>query len=182
MLEKIFTSKIRVKLLEEFLLKPNEEFHIRELSRMIKSTPINVQKELKNLQLAGLLESRHLGNMILYKLRKESSIVEGLKMVFLHAKNEYPTKEGIQYRRMTESKPYKKTLPKGIRHEVLKRDDFRCVECGATNKQSPLQVDHIIPLSKGGTDELDNLRTLCNTCNISKSDLVHSSHISEGRI
>ena len=37
MLEKIFTSKIRVKLLEEFLLKPNEEFHIRELARMVNN-------------------------------------------------------------------------------------------------------------------------------------------------
>jgi 5-methylcytosine-specific restriction endonuclease McrA len=182
MLENLFTSKIRVKLLGEFLLKPNDEFHIRELSRMIKSTPINAQKELKNLQLAGLLESRHLGNMILYKLRKESPIAEGLKMVFLHAKNEHPTKEGIRYRRIIKSKQYKKTLPKGIRHEVLKRDDFRCVECGATNKQTPLQIDHILPISKGGTDELDNLRTLCNICNISKSDLVHSSSINEGRI
>lgn len=69
-----------------------------------------------------------------------------------------------------ENKKVRKTLTKSIRHEVFKRDNYRCVECGATNKDTVLHVDHIIPFSKGGSDELDNLQTLCESCNISKSD------------
>jgi predicted nucleotidyltransferase len=83
MLERLFVSKTRVRILEEFLLKPHAEFHIRELARIVKDVPINVQKELKNLQLAGLLTYRKQGNMVLYKLNKESSIVEDLKRIFL---------------------------------------------------------------------------------------------------
>lgn len=69
-----------------------------------------------------------------------------------------------------ENKKVRKSLTKSIRHEVFKRDNYRCVECGATNKDTVLHIDHIIPFSKGGSDELDNLQTLCKSCNISKSD------------
>ncbi|MEA4957571.1 hypothetical protein SDC9_30494 [bioreactor metagenome] len=69
-----------------------------------------------------------------------------------------------------ENKKVRKTLTKSIRHEVFKRDNYRCVECGATNKDTVLHIDHIIPFSKGGSDELDNLQTLCESCNISKSN------------
>ena len=50
MLERLFVSKTRIKLLEAFLLQPNTEYHIRELARIVNDIPINVQKELKNLQ------------------------------------------------------------------------------------------------------------------------------------
>ncbi len=48
------------------------------------------------------------------------------------------------------------------RREVLARDGGRCVQCG-TNTQL-LDAHHIIPRREGGTDELDNLITLCRTC------------------
>src|SRR3989344_5172025 len=46
-----------------------------------------------------------------------------------------------------------------LRHEVFKRDNYKCVECGATSKDSILHVDHKTPVSQGGSDELENLRT-----------------------
>jgi len=61
---------------------------------------------------------------------------------------------------------------KSIRHEVFKKDNFCCVECGATNKEIILHVDHIIPVSRGGTDELDNLQTLCESCNLAKKNRI----------
>jgi predicted nucleotidyltransferase len=83
MLEKLFTSVTRVNILEEFLLNSGNEYHIRELARIVDVTPIYVQKELKNLESLGLLESRKKGNMILYKLRTKSPISEDLKRIFL---------------------------------------------------------------------------------------------------
>lgn len=83
MLEKLFTSKTRVSILEEFLLNPSTEYHIRELARIVEATPIYVQKELKNLESFGLLVSRRKGNMVLYKLQTKSPIVEDLKRIFL---------------------------------------------------------------------------------------------------
>jgi hypothetical protein len=62
----------------------------------------------------------------------------------------------------------RKSICKSIRHEVFKRDDYRCLECGATNKESTLHIDHIIPVSQGGSNEIDNLQTLCARCNLGK--------------
>ena len=61
-------------------------------------------------------------------------------------------------------------ITKSIRHEVFKRDKYKCVECGVTKKDATLHIDHIIPISDGGSDELDNLQTLCEACNLSKSN------------
>jgi len=104
MLKRLFTSNTRIQLLEIFLLKSGAEFHISALARMVNNIPINVQKELKNLQLAGLLESRKQGNMVLYKLRKESPIAEDLMRIFLKTESigkeiltKLPDKEKIRY-------------------------------------------------------------------------------------
>lgn len=49
-----------------------------------------------------------------------------------------------------------------LRDQVLERDEFRCCQCGTTED---LTLDHIHPLSKCGSNELDNLQTLCRSCN-----------------
>jgi hypothetical protein len=61
----------------------------------------------------------------------------------------------------------------GLRFKVLKRDHFKCVLCGdhpARNPECVLHVDHVIPWSKGGKTQEDNLRTLCENCNIGRSN------------
>lgn len=64
-------------------------------------------------------------------------------------------------------------LSDGMRYDVLRRDGFRCVLCGMSAKDGALlHVDHIIPVSKGGKTELSNLRTLCEKCNIGKSNKI----------
>ena len=45
------------------------------------------------------------------------------------------------------------------------RDGYSCQVCGADEN---LTIDHLIPISKGGTDDLDNLLTMCGRCNFSK--------------
>lgn len=67
-------------------------------------------------------------------------------------------------------------ITSSIRLEVLKRDNYSCQICG-NNKENGaiLHVDHIIPVSKGGIDEMSNLRTLCRNCNLSKSDRIYSN-------
>ena len=64
----------------------------------------------------------------------------------------------------------RKPITASLRHEVFKRDDYTCQECGNTRKETALEVDHIIPVSQGGTDEMDNLRTLCLRCNRDKGN------------
>ncbi len=61
-----------------------------------------------------------------------------------------------------------------LRFNVLKRDNFACVQCGASPAKNPsieLHIDHIKPWSKGGETEITNLQTLCQKCNLGKSNL-----------
>jgi diadenosine tetraphosphate (Ap4A) HIT family hydrolase/5-methylcytosine-specific restriction endonuclease McrA len=54
------------------------------------------------------------------------------------------------------------------RYNVLKRAKYRCELCGAHETQVALHVDHIMPRSKGGPDDLSNFQALCQTCNTNK--------------
>lgn len=65
--------------------------------------------------------------------------------------------------------PERKPLKKSIRFEVFKRDSFTCQYCGAKAPDAILQVDHIIPVKEGGTDDIMNLVTSCRDCNLGKS-------------
>ena len=67
--------------------------------------------------------------------------------------------------------PKRRTVSKKLRLLILERDDYKCCLCGRTAKETKLEVDHIVPVAKGGTDSLNNLRTLCIDCNRGKSDL-----------
>lgn len=57
-----------------------------------------------------------------------------------------------------------------LRFQVLQADNFTCQYCGKKGEDAELQVDHIIPVSKGGLDEFENLITSCRACNIGKFD------------
>lgn len=50
---------------------------------------------------------------------------------------------------------------------LIERDGYQCKNC---DSQENLAIDHIIPLSKGGSDDPENLQLLCKSCNSSKGD------------
>lgn len=54
-----------------------------------------------------------------------------------------------------------------LRLQIFARDGHRCVQCGA---QPPLELDHIMPVSRGGSSEPENLQSLCVPCNRAKRD------------
>lgn len=60
-------------------------------------------------------------------------------------------------------------VSKELRQEIFERDGYTCVICGSTEKES-LEIDHIMPISKGGKTEPSNLQTLCRNCNIRKGN------------
>lgn len=62
----------------------------------------------------------------------------------------------------------RKPLSKKLRFEVFKRDFFTCSYCGCTPPETTLEVDHIDPVSKGGTNDINNLVTSCFDCNRGK--------------
>jgi hypothetical protein len=63
-----------------------------------------------------------------------------------------------------------RVIPSRVKLEVWKRDDGRCVQCGATDN---LHFDHIIPYSRGGTSlRADNIQLLCARHNLAKRDRI----------
>lgn len=57
-----------------------------------------------------------------------------------------------------------------LQYEVLKRAKERCELCGVSMRVKALQVDHIVPRSKGGLTVLENLQALCYSCNARKQN------------
>ncbi|MGY5142399.1 MAG: HIT domain-containing protein [Nitrosopumilus sp.] len=57
-----------------------------------------------------------------------------------------------------------------IRYKVLTRAKHRCELCGISGDEKALDVDHIVPINKGGPNVIENMQALCYTCNSQKSD------------
>jgi hypothetical protein len=60
-----------------------------------------------------------------------------------------------------------------VRYALLNDRNYTCEACGKSPKLHPgtvLHIDHIVPVSKGGTNDLDNLRVLCQMCNIGRGN------------
>lgn len=57
-----------------------------------------------------------------------------------------------------------------MRFSIYERDSYRCVKC--KRRTDDLEIDHIIPIAKGGKSEYNNLQTLCKRCNMNKSDII----------
>lgn len=69
-----------------------------------------------------------------------------------------------------------------LREKIKERDSFTCQNCGLSVKDEPnllLEIDHIIPISKGGLTTEDNLQTLCWRCNRSKSNKLIDSDLNK---
>lgn len=86
--------------------------------------------------------------LVLERVRKEEN-----KMAFLlgQGSSETPTK--------------RIAIPEEVRHEVWRRDKGICIRCGSRKN---LEFDHIVPVSRGGSNTARNIELLCEACNRSK--------------
>ena len=74
--------------------------------------------------------------------------------------------ESVQFHNSAEGQ--RRLMTSKLRHMIIERDEYTCQQCGNSTFQEPnllLEVDHIIPVSKGGITTEDNLQTLCWKCN-----------------
>lgn len=62
-----------------------------------------------------------------------------------------------------------------MRFAIYQRDWYRCRKCNRNTDD--LEIDHIIPISKGGKTTFENLQTLCHRCNTNKSDTIESTNV-----
>lgn len=59
-----------------------------------------------------------------------------------------------------------------MRFSIYERDGHKCRKCGISDRYADLEIDHIIPIAKGGKSTYDNLQTLCHKCNVEKGDKI----------
>lgn len=83
MLEKLFSSRTRVKILALFMMNPEEDFFIREISRLIEENLNSVRRELQNLEDLGLLKSKKHGNMKFFSINPEYPIYPELRIIIM---------------------------------------------------------------------------------------------------
>ena len=86
MLHKLFSSRVRIELLNTFFLHPEKSFYLRELERITGEDYKNVSTELKNLESIGLLTSRKSGNLKYFQVNPGFLIYSELKSIFFRVR------------------------------------------------------------------------------------------------
>lgn len=81
-LKALFSSQTRVKLLSTFLLHPDEEYFIRELTRLLGEQINSIRRELENLRRIGLVKARHKNRKKYYKIDTEFALYVDLRNIF----------------------------------------------------------------------------------------------------
>ena len=132
MLEKLFTSRTRVKILTLFMMNPGQEFFLREISRLTNENLNSVGRELKNLEELGLLESEKKGNSKYFSIETDYPIYPELRSIIMKT-------EGI-------NKPIKELLSQIDTVEVA--FIYGSFASGQANKESDLDLFVV-----GKTDE-----------------------------
>lgn len=152
------TATLR-QLAQAFLLQ--DESQLKYYENKIKSMPLKVLKKHGVVAKDGDLIS-----LCTTKLTFEQKA--HIKMLCENKLQEFIVKKGLglwDYR-MLDTDP----VPGTLRNRVLLEADGRCELCGATKKERPLDIDHIIPRSKGGKNTYENLQVLCSKCNRAKGN------------
>lgn len=85
MLKPLFSSNTRVKLLRTFLLNPDEEYFIRQLTRLLDEQINSVRRELDNLKKIGLLRSRTRNRKKYYYVNRDFIVFNELRDIFIKA-------------------------------------------------------------------------------------------------
>lgn len=143
-----------------------------------------IGKEFKSVEKFSKFE-KNMTNSIKYKNKESLTVMvyatyispKGRNSYYKNAQFDYNDVLDI-YQRLKAYEEFKSTtryqrsiMTDSLRYDILRRDNFRCQICGTTAKEgAKLHVDHIIPISKGGKTTPDNLQTLCERCNMGKSN------------
>jgi ATP adenylyltransferase len=138
-----------------------DESQLLYYQERIKAMPVRVLKKHGVVNQSGELITLNVPKL---SLEQKAQI----KVLCEKKLQEYVQRRGIgiwDYR-MLDMSP----VPDSLYYEVMTLSDGRCQLCGASKKDRPLQVDHIVPRSRGGRTVRENLQVLCDKCNRAKSN------------
>jgi hypothetical protein len=153
-------GKATIRQLAQTLLLEDES-QLIFYEKRLKEMPLKVLKKHGVLTVDGDLVSINVEDLSLEQRAEIRGACEDRLMSFV-------SKRGIttwDYR-MLEDDP----VSDSVRYRLLKKANGRCSLCGATKKETVLHVDHIVPRSRGGTNDESNLQVLCLKCNLGKSN------------
>ena len=143
----------------------NDESQLHYYEQRIKQMPVEVLKNHGVLERDGELVSLNLKKMSLKEKSELLMLCEQKMREFVQDNDD-----------IWDSRFATAPVSTGVRYEVLKRANKRCELCGVQDGDEgyedrlPLHIDHIVPRSKGGSNEIDNLQVLCRACNLGKSN------------
>ncbi|MBA7512847.1 hypothetical protein ES705_04856 [subsurface metagenome] len=121
----------------------------------------------------NLSEFYYLYRGSIYRLDRQYSENEILLLIM-----DYEDKERRKFERLkkkfdlaqkVERQPRRESIPEEVRIAVWRRDGGKCARCGSREK---LEYDHIIPISKGGSNTARNIELLCESCNRKKKNNI----------
>jgi ATP adenylyltransferase len=141
----------------------SDEAVLQEAERTIRKMPLPVLEKRGVIQYDGTSGVVRLGTPPLTLEQRAY-----LKAACEQKVSDYLAKRGMglwDYRLIDDT-----AVPGSVRYQVLADGDFRCALCGATDKERPLDVDHIIPRSRKGSNDKSNLQILCSKCNRAKGN------------
>jgi predicted transcriptional regulator len=105
MIEQLFGSKTRVKLLKLFFSNPNRSFYVREITRTIDEQINSVRRELSNLLSLGLITSDSTNNKLYYEVNQKYEHFEALQAMFAQTKTK--SKPVVQKKEVTQTEAQK---------------------------------------------------------------------------
>jgi len=139
MIEQLFGSKTRVKLLQLFYTNPNRSFYVREITRKVEEQINSVRRELANLQSIGIITSDTSNNKVYYEVNQQYQFFSPLSELF--------GGKAARTKRST------KKQPNTVETELLKPDE-------ATDYKHLGQVDALALMGQFTRDELSGVDVL----------------------
>lgn len=147
---------------EKLLILLKEQYTLEDLERKYSKQKYKNDDEAPDIYIRGV-RYRTDGVFILIKVQVE---IEELRALY----NQSQINSQHERNKMT---------PK-LRKYIKERDNYTCQCCGRHMPDGcGLHIDHIVPISKGGKTEPDNLQVLCSICNLKKSNKMEENSVKE---
>lgn len=151
MIEQLFGSKTRVKLLQLFLANPGRSFYVRELTRKIDEQINSVRRELSNLLGIGIIKSDSVNNKLYYEVNQGYKHFKALQSIFsveVPQQDVSPASQGDLLKRLQAVGAFDVIVAAGIL-TGQQGSDIDLLLVGSSNKQKLEKLIKTVELEEG---------------------------------